>query len=284
VTAPAGRVVAVGGEAEGVAVDGTTHLAAVGVRSPNGLALVDTRTGRLVRTVPLPGHVRHLATRGSQVLVPVEDAGRLLVVDLSSGSVSQDVPTDGYPHGVSAVGTDGALVGNERGRRVSLIRGGAVVATATGFPQPGGSVVTDEGLYVVDVSSWRLTRLDLALHVGPSAAAGQGPTHAVADLQGNVVVADTRGDAVLVFSPDLMQRRRISLPGRPYGLAYDPVRDAVYVTLTAVNELVALSGADRSETGRWPTVRQPNTVGVDPATGTVVIASRTDGTLELIDP
>lgn len=281
---PAGRVVVVGSEAEGVAVDPVTHLAAVGVRSPYGLALVDTRTGRLVRTVPLPGHVRHLAVRGTQVLVPVEDAGRLLVVDLTSGSIRQDVATSGYPHGVSAVGADGALVGNERGARVSLIRGGVVTETASGFPQPGGSAVTSRGLYVVDVSSWRLTRLDEALRPGPSVAAGRGPTHAVADSRGDIIVADTRGDAVLVFSPDLEQQRRISLPGRPYGLAYDAQRDTVYVTMTATNELVALSGPDRTETQRWPTVRQPNTVGVDTTTGTIVVASRTDGTVELINP
>lgn len=265
-------------------MDPATHLAAVGVRSPYGLALVDTRTGRRVRTVPLPGHVRHLAVRGSQVLVPVEDAGRLLVVDLPSGRISQDVATAGYPHGVSAVGPDAALVGNERGARVSLIRDGVVVATASGFPQPGGSAATSTGLYIVDVSSWRLTRLDLALRAGPSVAAGQGPTHAVADSRGDVLVADTRGDAVLVFSPDLQQRRRIPLPGKPYGLAYDARRDTVYVTLTATNELVALSGPDRTESQRWPTVRQPNTVGVDTSTGTIVVASRTDGTVELIDP
>ena len=261
-----------------------THLAAVGVRSPYGLALLDTRTGRLLRTVPLPGHVRHLALRGSQVLVPVEDAGRLLVVDLPGGRTREDVVTGGYPHGVSAVGSDAALVGNERGRRVSLIRGGAVVATASGFPQPGGSAVTPRGLYVVDVSSWRLTRLDASLHPGPSVAAGKGPTHVVADSRGNLVVADTRGNAVLVFSPDLRQRRRIPLPGKPYGLAYDTRRDTVYVTLSATNELVALTGPDRTESHRWPTVRQPNTVGVDVGTGTVVVASRTDGTVELIDP
>ncbi len=279
---PAGQVYAIGAEAEGVAVDPVTHVAAIGVRSPFGLALVDTRTGRLIRTLPLPGHVRHLAARGSQILVPVEDAGRLLVVDLPEGTIHEDVATPGYPHGVSAVGAEGAVVGNERGARVSLVRGGAVLRTATGFPQPGGSAVTADGIYIVDVSSWRLTRLGLDLSPGPSVAAGAGPTHAIADAAGNVVVADTRGDAVLVFSPGLQQRQRIPLAGRPYGLAYDPVRDTVWVTLTATNEVVALTGPSRRIAGRWPTVRQPNTVGVDSSTGTVVVASRSDGTVELI--
>lgn len=282
--AAAGQVVPVGMEAEGVAVDPVTHLAAIGVREPFGLALVDTRTGQVVRRVPLPGHVRHLAVRGRQVLVPVEDAGRLLVFDLPSGRATEDVTSPGYPHGVSAVGSDGAIVGNERDARVSLIRSGKVVATATGFPQPGGSAVTNDGIYIVDVSNWRITKLSRELKAGPSAAAGKGPTHAVADARGNVIVADTRGDALLVFSPSLDQLQRLPLRGKPYGLAYDETRDVVYVTLTATNELVALTGPTYKETRRWPTVRQPNTVGVDSSTGTVVVASRTGGTVELIHP
>jgi DNA-binding beta-propeller fold protein YncE len=34
----------------------------------------------------------------------------------------------------------------------------------------------------------------------------------------------------------------------------------------------------------WPTVRQPNSVAIDEATGRVFVASRTDNQLELIDP
>jgi len=34
----------------------------------------------------------------------------------------------------------------------------------------------------------------------------------------------------------------------------------------------------------FPAVRQPNTVAVDSATGRVFVASRTDGTVQLIDP
>ena len=280
--APAGRVVAVGAEAEGVAVDPVSHVAAVGVRDPFGLALVDTRTGRLMRTVPLPGHVRHLATSGSTVLVPVEDAGRLLVVSLPSGSVLSDAASPGYPHGVSAVETDGALVGNERGGRVSLVRGGAVVATADGFPQPGGSASTPDALYVVDVSAATVTRLSPSLERGATVPAGNGPTHAVADVRGQVLVADTRGDALLVLSGDLRSTRRVAVPGTPYGIAYDARRDRLWLTLTARNEVLALQGPAFTELGRWPTVRQPNTVAVDEATGTVVVASRSDGELQLL--
>jgi hypothetical protein len=283
--APAGQVVAVGSEGEGVAVDPVTHLAAVGVRSPYGIALVDTRTGRLVRTVPVAGHVRHLGVQGRQVLVPLEDTGALLRIALPSGEVVSDVPTDGYPHGVTGVGTGGAVVGNEHGKRVTLIRGAVVAATATGFPQPGGLTATPQGVYVVDVAALTLTRLGVAdLRRGKTVPAGRGPTHAVADKRGDVVVVDTRGNALLLFSPTLQLRRRVDLSGTPYGVAYDEVRDELWVTLTATNEVVALRGGSLEVLRRYPTVRQPNTVGVDSATGTVVVASRSDGSVQLLGP
>ncbi len=280
---PAGTVIPVGPDAEGLAVDARTHVAAVGVRQPFGITLVDTRTGRVLRTVPTDGHVRHLATRGSTLLVPLEDAGAVLELTLPSGALQSRAISDGYPHGVAAVGTDGALVGNEKGGRVSLVRSGSVVATADGFPQPGGSAAAGDRVFVVDVGDQTLTWLDaLTLRRGRSVPAGNGPTHPVTDKRGNVVVVDTRGDAVTVYSRDLEELRKVSLPGSPYGIAYDEVRDQLWITLTGRNEVVCLSASDLTEVRRLPTVRQPNTVGVDSSTGTVVVASRTEGLLQLL--
>lgn len=282
-TIPAGTVLSVGHQAEGVAVDPVTHLAAVGVRDPFGIALVDTRSGRLVRTVPVPGHVRHLGVQASTVLVPLEDTGALLSLALPSGATLARTPSDGYPHGVAAVGLDAAVVGNEHGHRVTLIRKGVVVASATGFPQPGGLIATTEGIFVVDVAASTLTRLALdTLHRERSVKAGNGPTHTVADRRGDLVVVDTRGDALLIFSPSLRLLQTVHLSGTPYGMAYDEVRDQLWVTLTARNEVVSLAGPTYTELRRFPTVRQPNTVGVDSSTGAVVVASRSDGLVQII--
>jgi DNA-binding beta-propeller fold protein YncE len=35
---------------------------------------------------------------------------------------------------------------------------------------------------------------------------------------------------------------------------------------------------------RFPTVRQPNTVAVDPTTGRLFVTGTVDGTVEIIDP
>ena len=45
-----------------------------------------------------------------------------------------------------------------------------------------------------------------------------------------------------------------------------------------------MSGNHPRQMARFATVRQPNTVATDPGTGRVYVTSRTDGTLQLIDP
>src|SRR6266851_1797571 len=52
---PAGTVVALPGAPEGMAVDDSGGILVVGVRSPDGIALVDTATGRERKLVRLPG-------------------------------------------------------------------------------------------------------------------------------------------------------------------------------------------------------------------------------------
>lgn len=56
----------------------------------------------------------------------------------------------------------------------------------------------------------------------------------------------------------------------------------MWITLTGRNRVAELAGAKVLRT--YPTVRQPNSVAVDPLTGRVFVASRKDGTLQMIDP
>lgn len=97
----------------------------------------------------------------------------------------------------------------------------------------------------------------------------------------------TRGDAILVFGADPLRKAgSYALPGTPYGVAHDDAAQVLWVTLTARNEVVGLStaGEQLTEVARFPTVRQPNTVAVDPDSGRVFVASRATGELQLIDP
>ena len=287
-TAPAGRVVPLDPDAEGMVFDPVTGLLAVAVRDPNRLLLVD-RDGTTVREVPLPGHARHLqlAAPGGPVLVPAEDSNSLVEVALPDGTTRQTA-VGVYPHDAARVASGQVLVGDERGGTLSVVTDGEVTETLTSQTQPGGVATVGDVAGVVDVGAYTLTSYDVpAGELVEVLDAGEGPTHLVADARGRFLVADTRGDAVLTFTADpLEQTGSLPLPGTPYGLAFDPVDQVLWVTLTVTNEVVGLSAAgdELTEVARFPTVRQPNTVAVDSGTGRVFVGSRATGELQLVDP
>jgi hypothetical protein len=82
--------------------------------------------------------------------------------------------------------------------------------------------------------------------------------------------------------PRLTLTRRVYLPGAPSGLALDPARRRLWVTLSARDELVGLT-ADRTapEVARLPTIHRPDAVSVDSASGTVTVSGRA-GTVQRI--
>jgi DNA-binding beta-propeller fold protein YncE len=283
---PAGRVVPVGNGPEGLAFDPETGLIAAGLREPNQLALVDGRSGEVRRRVPLPEAPRHLqlAAPGGPVLVPAERADALVEVRLPGGQ-ARSTPAGDHPHDATAIG-DRYFTADEFGSTVSVIQDGRRLRTEPVDVQPGGIAAVDDRIALISVRAYTVELLDPETLRGMGAeSAGEGPTHVVADDDERLYIADTRGDAVIVYGtrPRLRFRSRIALPGGPYGIAI--ARDRVYVTLSGGNELVELTTGDQPrETRRWPTVRQPNTVAADPRSGRVAVASRTDGTLQLLDP
>lgn len=283
-----GRVVRVGSGPEGVAFDPESGLVAVGVRDPAQLVLVDGRSGEVARRVGLPSAPRHLqlARPGGPVLVPAEETDELVEVELPRGT--QRVTRVGdQPHDAAAVG-DRVVVGDEFGSSATVVEGGRVVETLPVDVQPGGVVAVGDQVGLVSVRAYTIELLDAeTLELGGSQSAGLGPTHAVADDEGRIYITDTRGDAVIVFEtrPRLKWVGRVELPGSPYGIAVDRRRGRVWVTLVGRNEVTELSTGAEPRRGRTlPTVRQPNSVAVDERSGRLFVGSRTDGTLQLLDP
>ena len=88
-----------------------------------------------------------------------------------------------------------------------------------------------------------------------------------------------------VDGDELELTRRLFLPGGPYGIAVDPDRLRLWVTLPGRNEVVELPAHGRPHVvARHPTVRQPDSVAVDTSTGQAVVTGRTDGVLQLVTP
>ena len=288
---PAGTVLPMPGAPEGMAVDVSGGILAVGVRDPDGVALVSTATGRVRKLVRLPGAPRHLQLAGpaGPVLAPAEQAGRLFQVALPGGTVTADTRVGRQPHDAAAAGQT-VFVGNELSNTVSLVRGGRQVAVEPAPLQPGGVASNGEYVVVVGVRGRKIEAYDPDGRPLGTAPVGIGPTHVRAGPAGLFYVADTQGDAVIVFRVTSGGPRQVgeaaTEPGTPYGLAIDGRRGLVYVTLTATNRLESfrINGNGLVPAQTWPTVRQPNDVAVDPATGMVFVAGRDDGQLQLIGP
>lgn len=290
--APAGRVVPLAGQPEGLVVDGPTRTIAAGVRNPDGLALVDVDTGVERTRRPFAGSPRHLqlARPGGPVLVPAEGTDRLYQVALPGGDLVGDVGVGRQPHDAAAAGGR-IFVGDELADRVSVVEGDRRVAQLPAPVMPGGVAAALDGSAVVAVGV-RGREIEAYRPDGTSTGrsrCGVGPTHVRAGPDGRFYVTDTQGEALLVFEVGPggpRQVAKVDAEGAPYGLAVDSVRRVAYVTLTATNRVQAfrLDGRTPKADRSWPTLRQPNDVGVDPATGRLVIAGAADSALQLIDP
>jgi DNA-binding beta-propeller fold protein YncE len=287
-----GQVLPLPGAPEGVAItDG--GVVGVNVRGPGGLVLMSLAEPTQRQTVPLPGSARHLTLQGGSgpFLVPDEGTDQLIEVD-ADGTVAATVPTGRQPHDAIAVAGGRVFVADELANTVHLVAGSRVLSVVPAPLQPGGEAATDGGrrVAVVGVRARRIVEYTPDGTRLGAANCGSGPTHAVTGDGGVVWVADTLGGSLLGFRLGPHGPRQVAtvpVGSRPYGLAYDPARRTVWVTLTGNDRVVGLGvrGARVESRRSYATVRQPNTVAVDPASGTVVVTGSTSaGALQLLHP
>jgi len=290
---PVGRVITLpgGGEAEGVVADPVTGLAAVGTRDPDALFLVaEPLSPRpAVRRIGVPESVRHLqlAMPGGPVLGTAERSDDLLEVALPSGRV-RTTPVGDFPHDAAAA-AGRIFVADEGADTISVVEGGGVTATLPAPEQPGGIAAAGESVGAIAVAERTLATYDArTLESTGEVGAGVGPTHIVASDDRRFYVADTQGDAILIFEagPEPRLLDRANLPGGPYGLAIDNAGGRLWVTQTERNRVVEFELTDLAprRLRSFPTVQQPNSVAVDPGTGYVYVAGRSGGELQVFDP
>ncbi len=282
---PAGRVIEVGNEPEGVVI-GTSGIAAVGVRRPDAITLVNVRTGSVVRSIPTAGAPRHLELAGPDgpVILPLETSNTIteLSFDGTFGPIATGVGD--LPH--DAVRTsDGTLVGtNEHGGGALFIRDGKLVKSLpAGPPQPGGVAAVGRYAAMADVQGNGVFIYDgTTMTEVASKRIGTRLTHAHALGDGLVAFADTDGGAVLIerITPQVTDVARIDAPGKPYGLSYDARTKTLLVTLGSSNTLRLVDMTDPAKSrvkGDVPTVQQANSVAMDPVTGIVAVTGSAPG-------
>ena len=287
--APPGRSVAVGPGAEGVAVDPVSRRVAVAVRKPAALVVLGAGDVRVRRRVALPGPARHVALAGPGGAFLVPAGGGLTTVDPATGE-TDTVPTGPAPHDAVAAGGR-VLVVDGRASTLSAVEAGRVTARVRVAREPVDIVALDKGRRVA-VLSGRERILEIydaaSLRRLASAPAGSGPAHVVSDGGVRLYVADTTGNALLVFlqvGRELALTRRQYLDGAPYGMAFDPLDRRIWATQTLLNRVSEYSAGSLPRVlRRFGTVRQADSVAVDPRTGRVFVAGRADGTLQAFDP
>ncbi len=143
--------------------------------------------------------------------------------------------------------------------------------------QGNTAVVLDRGQTSVTTISENGTDAEHALR------AGEGATTMAVDPAGRVLVADTRGDGLLVFGTDpLILRQRYPVRDAPYGLAGSS--KLAWVSQTAVNTVVGydLTTGIPVEKVRYRTVQQPNSLAFDDASGTLYVVSGSGAGVQVI--
>jgi hypothetical protein len=237
-----------------------------------------------MRTISLPEYGATLAQgKPGEVLVPAPN--RVIRVDVATGATSE-IPVEGDAQSVQQRQDGTLVVGTADGKVRTLSAEGKVLETISGLASVDALALTGDHVSVLDRRQTSLTELNLGKDsLGLALRAGDGATNLVADPFGRIIVTDTAGNELLVYTAGpLVLRQRFPVRSSPYALAYDQRSDIVWVTCTQSNEVVGfdLSAGMPEEVGRYATVRQPNSVTIDERTGDMFVGSATGDGLQRI--
>lgn len=278
---PDGRVLTSAPVMASIFDDGTGSCVTLGERQ----LTVYAGDGR-PRTVDLPSPATALAGDGGGRAF-VATRGGYLRVDIAAGSVAAVPVPELRDADVTAIAlrADGRVVlGSADGGVYTIGEDGAVAATLKTFARVDALAAQGDTVFALDRSQTSVTTVQPSGDdAGPALRAGDGATTMTVDAAGRVLVADTRGDQLLVFGSDpLILRQRYPVGGGPYGLAGS--RTLTWVSETAANTVVGydLGTGIPVEKVRYRTVRQPNSLAYDDDTGTLYVASGTGDGVQVI--
>lgn len=292
---PAGTVRPLAGHAAATVFDDDTHQLVVltpGADPGAPASVTVVGQGQVApRVIALPGPATAVTGDGHGTAYLAVHGG-YVVLDLSSGHTTQMSAADSASVDFTAIArrADGKLV-----------LGSADGAVYTLAPQPGSGTAAVENrkrtfarvdwlvtqgntTVVLDRGQTSVTTIGADGRVAQSLRAGAGATTMAADPVGRVLVADTRGDELLVYGVDpLILRQAYPVRQAPYGLAGS--RDLAWVSQTASNMVIGydLSTGIPVEKVRYPTVQQPNSLAFDEASDTLYVVSGSGAGVQVIE-
>jgi hypothetical protein len=235
------------------------------------------------RTVALPGPATALAGDGRGTAY-LSARGGYFVVDLTTGQTSR-VGVDGADDtdftAITVRADDRLVLGGADGAVYLLATATPNTAQTTAvtkrtkiFSSVDSLVAQRDTTIVLDRGQTSITAIDADGNPAQALRAGQGATTLATDPIGVVLAADTRGGQLLVYGVDpLILRQAYPVPQAPYGLAGS--RTLAWVSQTADNTVIGydLTTGIPVEKVRYPTVRQPNVLAFDDASGTLYLVS-----------
>jgi DNA-binding beta-propeller fold protein YncE len=238
------------------------------------------------RSVALPASATAM-TGDAEGTVYLATRGGYLRLDVAGGSAERIDVAGRQATEFTAITRrgDGRIVlGDAEGGLYTLAADNTVSARLDGFARVDGLVSQGDTVVVLDRSQTSVTTVDPSgTKVQHALRAGEGATTIAVDPLGRVLVADTRGDQLLVFGTDpLTLRQRYPVRGAPYGLAGSP--GLVWVSQTATNSVVGydLATGIPVEKVRYRTVQQPNCLAYDDETDTLYVVSGSGAGVQMI--
>jgi DNA-binding beta-propeller fold protein YncE len=243
-------------------------------------------TSGATRPVPLPGGATGLAG-DNQGGVYLSTRGGYFRLDVAAATAAMVGVEGQRATDFTAIArrADGRLVlGSADGAVYTLKSDTAVGAQLKIFARVDSLVTQGNTAVVLDRGQTSVTTIsadgDDADH---ALRAGEGATTMAADSAGRVLVADTRGDELLVFGTEpLILRQRYPVRDAPYGLAGSS--GLAWVSQTATNTVIGydLGTGIPTEKVRYRTVQQPNSLAFDEASGTLYVVSGSGAGVQVI--
>jgi DNA-binding beta-propeller fold protein YncE len=249
----------------------------------------------VVTTFPVDGAARALPLPAAATALAGDDGGTAYVatrggyfrIDVTTAAVTRLDVDGARDTDFTAIAhrDDGRVVlGSADGAVYTLSSDTAVAARLQIFARVDALVAHGNTVVVLDRGQTSVTTVDASGEEAEHALrAGDGATTIAADPAGRVLVADTRGNELLVFGADpLMLRQRYPVPGAPYGLAGSST--LAWVSETATNSVVGydLATGMPVEKVRYRTVQQPNSLTFDDDTGTLYVVSGSGAGVQVI--